>query len=94
MLHTNSLGTSLFTSGEWQSTDYLYMYFFPFCHLPLNVKKKKSLLHFIFSSESVNCLLKAIEIYTDMGKFVMAAKHHQSIAEIYETEVSLNITYE
>ncbi|XP_063873695.1 LOW QUALITY PROTEIN: alpha-soluble NSF attachment protein-like [Scylla paramamosain] len=38
--------------------------------------------------ESVNCLLKAIEIYTDMGKFVMAAKHHQSIAEIYETEVA------
>lgn len=37
----------------------------------------------------MNSLLKAIEIYTDMGKFVMAAKHHQSIAEIYETEVSL-----
>ncbi|XP_042210554.1 alpha-soluble NSF attachment protein-like isoform X2 [Homarus americanus] len=39
-------------------------------------------------NESVNCLLKAIEIYTDMGKFTMAAKHHQSIAEIYETEVA------
>ncbi|XP_069937839.1 alpha-soluble NSF attachment protein [Cherax quadricarinatus] len=39
-------------------------------------------------NESVNSLLKAIEIYTDMGKFTMAAKHHQSIAEIYETEVS------
>ncbi|XP_050724257.1 alpha-soluble NSF attachment protein-like [Eriocheir sinensis] len=39
-------------------------------------------------NESVNCLLKAIEIYTDMGKFVMAAKHHQAIAEIYETEVT------
>ncbi|XP_045134868.1 alpha-soluble NSF attachment protein-like isoform X2 [Portunus trituberculatus] len=37
-------------------------------------------------NEAVNCLLKAIEIYTDMGKFVMAAKHHQSIGEIYETE--------
>ncbi|CAB3359608.1 Hypothetical predicted protein [Cloeon dipterum] len=28
----------------------------------------------------------AIEIYTDMGRFTMAARHHQSIAEIYETE--------
>lgn len=39
-------------------------------------------------SESVNCLLKAIEIYTDMGRFTMAAKHHQTIAEVYETEAA------
>uniref|UniRef100_A0A2P2I5H3 Alpha-soluble NSF attachment protein-like n=1 Tax=Hirondellea gigas TaxID=1518452 RepID=A0A2P2I5H3_9CRUS len=39
-------------------------------------------------NESVNCLMKAIEIYTDMGKFTMAAKHHQAIAEIYETEIA------
>jgi len=39
-------------------------------------------------NEAVNSLLKAIEIYTDMGKFTMAAKHHQSIADIYETEVA------
>lgn len=38
------------------------------------------------SVEGVNCLLKAIEIYTDMGRFTMAAKHHQTIAEMYETE--------
>ena len=44
----------------------------------------------LYFSESVNCMLKAIEIYTDMGKFVMAAKHHQSIGEIYETEVGVN----
>ncbi|CAG9855465.1 unnamed protein product [Phyllotreta striolata] len=37
-------------------------------------------------SEAVNCLLKAIEIYTDMGKFTMAAKYHQNIAEMYETD--------
>ena len=30
--------------------------------------------------------MRAIEIYTDMGRFTMAAKHHQSIAEIYEAE--------
>ncbi|ENN74326.1 alpha-soluble NSF attachment protein isoform X2 [Dendroctonus ponderosae] len=37
-------------------------------------------------NEAVSCLLKAIEIYTDMGKFTMAAKHHQAIAELYESE--------
>lgn len=30
--------------------------------------------------------MKAIEIYTDMGRFTMAAKHHQTIAEMYETD--------
>lgn len=38
--------------------------------------------------EAVNCLSKAVEIYTDMGRFSIAAKHHVSIAEIYETELS------
>ncbi|KAI5644773.1 soluble NSF attachment protein, SNAP domain-containing protein [Phthorimaea operculella] len=37
-------------------------------------------------NEAVSCLLKAIEIYTDMGRFTMAAKQHQNIAELYETE--------
>lgn len=36
--------------------------------------------------EAVNCLLKAVNIYTDMGRFSVAAKHHVSIAEIYENE--------
>lgn len=39
-------------------------------------------------NESVACLMKAIDIYTDMGRFTMAAKHHQTIAELYETEVN------
>uniref|UniRef100_A0A182QMW2 Soluble NSF attachment protein n=1 Tax=Anopheles farauti TaxID=69004 RepID=A0A182QMW2_9DIPT len=39
-------------------------------------------------NEAVNCLLKAIDIYTDMGRFTMAAKHHQSIAEMYENEAN------
>lgn len=42
---------------------------------------------FFLILEAVNCLLKAIEIYTDMGRFTMAAKQHQNIAEIYESEV-------
>ncbi|KAG8130862.1 putative Alpha-soluble NSF attachment protein [Naja naja] len=32
--------------------------------------------------EAINCLLRAIEIYTDMGHFTIAAKHHTTIAEI------------
>ncbi|XP_061394574.1 alpha-soluble NSF attachment protein [Musca vetustissima] len=35
---------------------------------------------------AVACLLKAIDIYTDMGRFTMAAKYHQSIAEMYESD--------
>ncbi|XP_011310003.1 soluble NSF attachment protein [Fopius arisanus] len=38
------------------------------------------------ANEAANCLQKAIEIYTDMGRFTLAAKHHQSIAEMYESE--------
>ncbi|XP_057339277.1 alpha-soluble NSF attachment protein isoform X1 [Microplitis mediator] len=38
------------------------------------------------ANEASSCLLKAIEIYTDMGRFTMAAKHHQTIAEMYENE--------
>lgn len=33
-----------------------------------------------------NCYLKAIDIYLDMGRFTVAAKHHQTIAEMYEIE--------
>lgn len=43
-------------------------------------------LCFSVLAEAISCLLKAIEIYTDMGRFTMAAKHHQSIAEIYESD--------
>lgn len=38
------------------------------------------------TQEAVNCLLKATEINTDMGRFNMAAKQHQAIAELYESE--------
>lgn len=36
--------------------------------------------------KAVECLLKSIDIYTDMGRFTMAAKYHQSIAEMYESD--------
>lgn len=39
-------------------------------------------------NEAVACLLKAIDIYTDMGRFTMAAKHHQTIAEMFENETN------
>ena len=32
--------------------------------------------------------MKAVDIYTDMGRFNIAAKHHQNVAEIYESEVA------
>lgn len=37
-------------------------------------------------SQAINSLTKAIEIYTDLGRFNMAAKHHITVAEIYESE--------
>uniref|UniRef100_A0A673MPK2 Alpha-soluble NSF attachment protein-like n=1 Tax=Sinocyclocheilus rhinocerous TaxID=307959 RepID=A0A673MPK2_9TELE len=38
-------------------------------------------------SEAISCFCQAIDIYTDMGRFNIAAKHHISIAEIYESEL-------
>ncbi|VDK57290.1 unnamed protein product, partial [Cylicostephanus goldi] len=35
---------------------------------------------------AVDCLTKTSEIYTDMGRFNMAAKNHVTIAELYENE--------
>ncbi|XP_008113418.1 beta-soluble NSF attachment protein isoform X2 [Anolis carolinensis] len=37
--------------------------------------------------EAINCLNTSIDIYTDMGRFTIAAKHHITIAEIYESEL-------
>ena len=45
-------------------------------------------LFFSSFAEAVNCLSKAIEIYTDMGRFTIAAKHHQTIAELYENDIA------
>ena len=36
-------------------------------------------------------LLQAIDIYTDMGRFTIAAKHHETIAGIFESEVDVCI---
>jgi len=38
--------------------------------------------------EAAESLQKAIDIYTDMGRFTIAAKHHQTIAELFETEAA------
>lgn len=37
--------------------------------------------------EAITCFCEAKDIYTDMGRFNMAAKHHISIAETYESEL-------
>jgi len=39
--------------------------------------------------EAVACLEKAIEQYLEMGRFSIAAKHHQTIAETFEGEGEL-----
>ena len=36
--------------------------------------------------EAAACLQRAIDIYTDMGRFTIAAKHHQTIAELFEAQ--------
>lgn len=38
-------------------------------------------------SNAIRCLEKTIELYQDMGRFTTAAKHHISIAEIYESDL-------
>ncbi|KAI5608401.1 hypothetical protein C0J50_6872, partial [Silurus asotus] len=37
--------------------------------------------------DAIKCLSRAIDIYTDMGRFTIAAKHHVTVAEIYESEL-------
>jgi alpha-soluble NSF attachment protein len=49
---------------------------------------KLQLIYFSHSSEAASCLVKAVDIYTDMGRFTVAAKHHQTIAEIYENDIA------
>lgn len=57
--------------------------------LVYNTKHIVCFFHFkVDPNEAVTCLMKAIEIYTDMGRFTMAAKHHQTIAEMYENEAN------
>lgn len=38
---------------------------------------------------AIKCLLTSIQIYTDMGRFMMAARLHNNIAEIYEQNLEL-----
>lgn len=40
------------------------------------------------AQEAIASLSQAIDIYTDMGRFTIAAKHHVAIAEIYEAETA------
>ena len=40
-------------------------------------------------AEAVACLRTAISLYTDSGKFAQAARHHQEVAEILESQLEL-----
>jgi alpha-soluble NSF attachment protein len=46
-----------------------------------NALKKSSL------QDAVNCLRTAVELYTDDGRFSIAAKHQKEIGELYEQEL-------
>jgi len=41
--------------------------------------------------EAVNCLREAIQIYEEMGRFSIAAKHYATVGEIYEGDEDLDI---
>jgi alpha-soluble NSF attachment protein len=41
----------------------------------------------IDNERAIDCYMRAVEIYTDMGRFSIAAKHLVTTAEIYETKV-------
>ena len=43
-----------------------------------------------FFTEAINCLSKAIDIYTDMGRFTIAAKHHQTIGKILKSSLQFH----
>jgi len=41
------------------------------------------------SADAVDCLKKAVELYTGEGRFSVAAKNQKEVAEIYEAEMDL-----
>ena len=43
----------------------------------------------VIIAEAVSCMERAIEQYLEIGRFTIAAKHHQTIAEIWEAEGDL-----
>jgi len=40
--------------------------------------------------QASGCLSRAIELYLEMGRFQIAAKHHQTIGEMLESDGDLN----
>ena len=41
--------------------------------------------------EAVKCLLEAVQVYEELGRFSIAAKHYASLGELYESDDILNI---
>ncbi|KAL5961665.1 Beta-soluble NSF attachment protein [Taenia solium] len=39
-------------------------------------------------NRAITCLTRAADIYIEMGRFTIAAKHHMTIAEIYEQDLA------
>jgi len=41
--------------------------------------------------EAVKCLLEAVQVYEELGRFSIAAKHYASLGELHESDEILNI---
>ena len=41
--------------------------------------------------DAVKCLLEAVQVYEELGRFSIAAKHYASLGELYESDEILNI---
>lgn len=48
----------------------------------------------IFVIDAINCLKIAVDLYTDDGRFTIAAKHQKEIAELYEQEMDFENSIE
>ncbi|CDW53319.1 alpha soluble NSF attachment protein [Trichuris trichiura] len=57
--------------------------------------KHEAATHFVDASncfkktnteQAIDCLLKAVNIYAEMGRFSMAAKYYMNVAELYESD--------
>lgn len=52
-----------------------------------NYVSASTCLRKVSPKEACDVLQKAVDIFTDIGRFTIAAKHEKEIAEIYETEL-------
>lgn len=59
------------------------------CKLLQEGERTRCTLHTLelIDTEAINCLRLAVDLYTDEGRFSMAAKYQKEIGELYEAEM-------